>query len=114
MASELRHATCCTTRSERMAMPVPSLLPFLVALAVTASLIGFASAARAAEDPKAAARDHFQKGVAAFDERRFAEAGEEFEAAYRLSPAFVVLYNIGQVHVILGRSVEAAEFTCPI
>ena len=66
-------------------------------------------ARRRPADPKAAAREHFQKGVAAFDERRFAEAAEEFEAAYRLSPAFVVLYNIGQVHVILGRSVEAVD-----
>jgi hypothetical protein len=86
-------------------MPLP---PLLLALIVTVWAIGLASVARA-EDPKAAARAHFQKGVAAFDERRFAEAGEEFETAYRLSPAFVVLYNIGQVHVVLGRSVEAVD-----
>jgi hypothetical protein len=107
MANERRHAPCFTRRSERFAMPVP---PLIVGLVLVLCWIGIASAARAADaDPKAAAREHFQKGVAAFDERRFAEAADEFETAYRLSPAFVVLYNIGQVHVILGRSVEAVD-----
>jgi tetratricopeptide (TPR) repeat protein len=66
-------------------------------------------AARAQADAKAEARAHFENGVAAFNDRRFAEAAEEFEAAYRISPAFVVLYNVGQVNVALGRSVEAVE-----
>lgn len=68
-----------------------------------------ASNAAAQGDSKASAREHFEKGVAAFNDRRFAEAGEEFDAAYRISPAFVVLYNIGQVDVALGRSVEAVD-----
>jgi hypothetical protein len=63
--------------------------------------------ARADDDPKAAAREHFRKGVAAFEDKRFAAAADEFTAAYGLSPAYVVLYNIGQVDVALGRSVEA-------
>ncbi len=68
--------------------------------------------ARADVDPKAAARVHFQKGVTAFEARRYREAAEEFETAYELSPAFVVLYNIGQVNVALGNSVQAvAAFT---
>lgn len=58
-------------------------------------------------DAKAVAIEHFDKGVAAFNEKRFGEAAQEFDAAYTLSPAFVVLYNIGQVNVALGRSVEA-------
>jgi len=65
--------------------------------------------AHAQGDQRAAAREHFTKGVAAFDDRRFAEAADEFEAAYKLSPAFVVLFNIGQVDVALGRSVEAVD-----
>jgi tetratricopeptide (TPR) repeat protein len=81
----------------------------IVGLVVVLCWIASASIARADADPKAAARDQFQRGVAAFDERRFAEAAEHFEAAYRLSPAYVVLYNIGQVQVILGRSVEAVD-----
>jgi hypothetical protein len=65
--------------------------------------------AHAQVDAKAAAREHFEKGVAAFKEERFADAAVEFETAYRLSPAQVVLYNIGQVDVALGRSVEAVD-----
>ena len=65
------------------------------------------SAAIAQTDVKALAREHFQKGVAAFNDKRFGEAASEFDEAYRLSPATVVLYNIGQVDVILGRPVEA-------
>jgi tetratricopeptide (TPR) repeat protein len=86
------------------------ILPALVAFVMFVSLLGAASRAGAqTTDAKAAARARFQKGVAAFDDRRYAEAADEFEAAYRLSPAFVVLYNIGQVDVILGRSVEAVD-----
>ena len=85
-------------------------LPELTAFALFVSLVCVASRAGAqTADAKANARTHFEKGVAAFDDRRFAEAAEEFETAYRLSPAFVVLYNIGQVDVILGRSVEAVD-----
>src|ERR1022692_9795 len=67
----------------------------------------FALAAEGA--PKGAAREHFQKGLAAFADQRFAEAAEEFDAAYKLSPAFKLLYNIGLVDVALGRSVEAVD-----
>jgi hypothetical protein len=34
-------------------------------------------------DAKAASREHFNKGVAAFDAKRFGEAAEEFNAAYQ-------------------------------
>lgn len=71
--------------------------------------LSFATNAMAQADSKTSAREHFEKGVAAFNDRRFAEAGEEFDAAYRISPAFVVLYNIGQVDVALGRPVEAID-----
>jgi len=79
------------------------------ALVLAAILFAVAPAAAQAPDNKALAREHFDKGVAAFADRRFAEAAEEFDAAYRISPAFVVLYNIGQVNVALGRSVEAVD-----
>ncbi len=68
-----------------------------------------ASAFAANDDAKAAAREHFQKGLAAYEDQRFAEAADEFETAYKLSPAFKLLYNIGQVDVALGRSVEAVD-----
>ena len=63
----------------------------------------------AATDPRASAHEHFERGLAAFRQERFAEAAEEFEEAYRISPSYKVLYNIGQVDVALGRSVEAID-----
>jgi hypothetical protein len=63
----------------------------------------------AANDPRTLAHDHFAKGIAAFNHERFGEAAEEFEEAYRLSPSYKVLYNIGQVDVALGKSVEAID-----
>ncbi|MBN1612787.1 MAG: PEGA domain-containing protein [Polyangiaceae bacterium] len=60
-----------------------------------------------ADDAKTDAARHFEAGVSAFEHRRYAEAGEQFEAAYRAAPAYAVLFNIGQVNVILGRSVQA-------
>jgi len=63
----------------------------------------------AGADATAAAREHFQKGLAAYADERFAEAADEFDQAYKLSPAFKLLYNIGQVDVALGRSVEAVD-----
>jgi hypothetical protein len=86
-------------------------LPSSTALTLALLLSGQPAFAQppAPADPKVAARAHFDRGVAAFNARRFAEAGDEFNAAYQLSPAYPVLYNIGQVNVALGRSVEAVE-----
>jgi hypothetical protein len=78
-------------------------------LSLSSTLLFGVSPAYAQADAKAAAHDHFKKGVDAFDDKRFGEAAEEFDAAYKLSPAFAVLYNIGQVDVALGRSVEAVD-----
>jgi tetratricopeptide (TPR) repeat protein len=77
--------------------------------AIVLSSLSLAHPAVAQGDSKAAAKVHFQKGVAAFNERRYADAAEEFDTAYRLSPAYVVLYNIGQVNVALGNPVEAVR-----
>jgi tetratricopeptide (TPR) repeat protein len=85
------------SRMARHLLPVLLMLSFLP------------SPAAAQAEPRTAARAHFENGVAAFSDRRFGEAADEFEAAYRLSPAFAVLYNIGQVRIALGRSVEAVE-----
>jgi hypothetical protein len=60
-------------------------------------------------DEKAAAQEHFDRGVQAFEDRRFAEAAEEFNTAYQIAPAYALLYNIGQVNTALGNSVEAAD-----
>lgn len=64
-------------------------------------------AARA--DPRDDAAMHFNAGVRAFEERRFADAALEFESAYGLSPAWVVLYNLGSVYAALGRPVDSVD-----
>lgn len=71
-----------------------------------ALLLLAASPARAG-DARTAAHEHFDKGMAASNDQRFAEAVREFEQAYELWPDFRVLYNIGKVRATLGRSAEA-------
>jgi tetratricopeptide (TPR) repeat protein len=84
---------------------VAILFSFLIAPAWTGSHRALAAEA----DAKAAAREHFQNGLAAFADQRFGEAADEFDQAYKLSPAFKLLYNIGLVNAALGRSVEAVD-----
>jgi tetratricopeptide (TPR) repeat protein len=82
----------------------------MLVTALIAATCSVGQRARAADaDATAAAREHFQKGLAAYADERFAEAADEFDQAYKLSPAFKLLYNIGQVDVALGRSVEAVD-----
>jgi hypothetical protein len=61
----------------------------------------------ASDDDRARAAEHFERGVSAFDARRFADAEQEFRRAYELGKEFVVLYNLGEVRSALGRPVEA-------
>jgi len=75
-------------------------LPTSLLLATTSAL---------ADGPIDQAPAHYRQGAAAFDERRFADALAEFERSYALHPAYVTLYNIGQVHVALGYPMEAIE-----
>jgi hypothetical protein len=60
-------------------------------------------------DPKALAKEHFERGVDAYSDHRFADAAQEFNLAYQLSPAYAVLYNIAQVDAAVGNSVEAVD-----
>ncbi len=80
----------------------------VIAALATASFVGV-DASAAAADSKALAREHFERGVDAFNDRRFGDAAQEFDTAYQISPAYAVLYNIGQVNVALGNPVEAVE-----
>jgi hypothetical protein len=66
-----------------------------------------AAAPARAEDARAAAHEHFDRGMAASNDQRFAEAVTEFERAYALWPDYRVLYNIGKVRATLGRSAES-------
>ena len=82
----------------------------MLVTALIAATFSVGARARAADaDATAAAREHFRRGLAAYADERFAEAADEFDQAYKLSPAFKLLYNIGQVDVALGRSVEAVD-----
>ena len=58
---------------------------------------------------KAEALVHFEKGVRLGESGSYREAAAEFERAYRLSPHYAVLYNLGQAYMALGQPVEAAE-----
>ena len=80
----------------------------LLLVLCTLAASGLAREVRA-EDPKAAAHEHFDKGLTAWNDQRFGEAIGEFEKAFELWPDYRVLYNIGKVRVALGRSVEAVD-----
>lgn len=67
------------------------------------------SASRAHAQSGDAARAHYERGIALYDEGQFAGALAEFEAAYEGSHRASILFNIGQIHARLGRSVEAVE-----
>ena len=58
---------------------------------------------------KAEALVHFEKGVRLGEAGAYREAAVEFERAYRLSPHYAVLYNLGQAYMALGQPVESVE-----
>jgi tetratricopeptide (TPR) repeat protein len=58
---------------------------------------------------KAEARRHFEKGTLRFDEGRFREAISHFEAAYEVTGAPEILYNIGRCHEELGQTAAAVS-----
>ena len=71
-----------------------------------------ADRALAADDQpgaKAEALVHFEKGVRLGEAGAYREAAAEFERAYRLSPHYAVLYNLGQAYMALSQPVEAVE-----
>jgi hypothetical protein len=55
-----------------------------------------------------AARELFNRGVAALGEARFAEAAGLFEESYRRNPAPVALFNLAFAYRGLGRYLDAA------
>jgi hypothetical protein len=62
-----------------------------------------------AEDPRAAAADHYARGIELAGQGLYAAALEQFNAAYTASPHFAVLYNVGQAQMALGRPLDAIE-----
>jgi hypothetical protein len=56
------------------------------------------------------ADQHFKRGVALYNEGKYAEALAEFERAYELTPHPLVLYNIAGCHRQLSHYAEAVGF----
>ncbi len=79
------------------------------ALALLAAGLLMVEPVHAQAQGEAAARAHYERGVALFDEGQFTAALAEFEAAYEASHRAPILFNIGQLEARLGRSVEAVD-----
>lgn len=62
-------------------------------------------------DPRGAeAKQHYDSGLAAFNLQDYDNAVREFEAAYRLLPDPVFLYNLAQSHRLATRHERALYF----
>jgi hypothetical protein len=79
-------------------------LPTLLTLLAT---LGALTPTHAQEDPRQAAKQHYDQGVALTNAADYPGALEQFRQAYAKSPNFAVLYNIGQAEAVLGHLVEA-------
>jgi hypothetical protein len=77
------------------------------AVSIACLLLLFGAPAQA--DSKSEAKQHFSQGVRLVDQGQFEVGLGEFLEAYRLSPNYSVLYNIGQAYADLGRAAEATE-----
>jgi len=84
-----------------------------VAGVVTAAIVAWAGAARAAEakkpDPHAAAVEHFEKGKKLGEVGRYDDSIKEFEEAYLLEPLPDILLNIALNHRYLKHYDKAIE-----
>ncbi len=82
------------------------------ALAFCVALAALTAAPALAQGPDEATRqrasEHFDRGIAFFNEGRHDAALAELARAYELAPAHQVLYNLARVHAALGHAVEAA------
>jgi len=70
--------------------------------------LGAAPLARA-DNSRDVARAHYARGVDLANKNSYAEALQEFNQAYIVSPEFAVLYNIGECHLALGHPTDASE-----
>jgi tetratricopeptide (TPR) repeat protein len=86
-------------------------VPARQACSVVATLVGLVAAPPAAGQATATeeqeARTLFERGVEALGQERFADALRAFQAAYRLDPRPMLLYNIGLCQRELGDPVAA-------
>jgi tetratricopeptide (TPR) repeat protein len=68
------------------------------------------ASAKPVDADAAEARRHYERGMAHFNLREFSKAIESFEAAYRLKPDPVFLYNLAQSHRLLDQHERALYF----
>jgi tetratricopeptide (TPR) repeat protein len=95
--SEARHAQSLVAHAGRALLPSVQALRLVVVLVVT---LAAATAARA--DNSADAKQHYQRGVTAYNLQRFDVALKEFQAAYENRPEPVFLFDIAQTQRQLG------------
>jgi len=81
---------------------VASGLVLLVAMGV--------ATAKPVESSRLEARRHYDAGLAHFNLREYPQAIEEFQAAYRLRPDPVFLYNLGQSYRLAENPDQALYF----
>lgn len=80
----------------------------LLAAALIASLLVLgARPALAQSTEQDQAREHYKKGLAAYNLGQYSEAASEFEAAYRLFLDPALLFNIAQAHRMNGELEKA-------
>jgi tetratricopeptide (TPR) repeat protein len=60
-------------------------------------------------ETRALAGQHFDRGIAFYNEHRYDAALAELARAYELAPAHQTLYNLARVHAALGHAVEATR-----
>lgn len=85
----------------------PSTLAFALALAC---LLAPAAGHAADSSAKKAARPHYEKGASEYNLGHFVESIHEFEQAYELDRAPILLFNIAQAHRQNGNNERAAFF----
>lgn len=93
--------------------------PVIVALLVASFSIGLplgvplavaAGNPSATPEAQAAAKEHFARGETFFGEKRYAEAAEQYKAAYNAWPLDGFLFNIAQCERNLGHTNEAIDY----
>lgn len=82
----------------------------LLAFCLSAASARPARAQDLSEQDKAAAKDHYDKGRAAFDQGKYDEAVKELKQSYMLSRKPAILFNIGQTYKQLGDAPLALHF----
>jgi len=80
-----------------------------LAMVTVVALLGFSARPSVAQPTtdQEQARDHFKKGLAAYNLGQYAEAATEFQAAYRLYLDPALLFNIAQAYRMNGETEKA-------